>query len=104
MQGGALRAVQSQAEPETEEHKAQSRLNMLWMSLVAGLCCGVGDRSSVTDTPSPPAAIVIEHINVIDTKTGEVTRDCDVVLRGDRIASVGSMADSAKKKGAKVFD
>jgi imidazolonepropionase-like amidohydrolase len=77
---------------------------MFWTTVVAGLCLGIADQPPGQDGQSPPAAIVIEHINVIDTKTGEVKRDCDVVLRGDRIASVGSMADSVKKEGAQVFN
>jgi adenine deaminase len=76
---------------------------MFWDLVVAGLCLGVGDQPAAKDTQSAPA-VVVEHTNVIDTKTGEVTRDCDVVLRGDRIGSIGSKADSAKKRGAQVFN
>jgi imidazolonepropionase-like amidohydrolase len=47
---------------------------------------------------------VIEHINVIDTKTGEVKQDCRVILRGDRIESVGPTSAAAKIEGAQVFN
>jgi imidazolonepropionase-like amidohydrolase len=77
---------------------------MLWTSFVAGLCLATGEQPAVKDAKSPAAAIVIEHINVIDTKTGDVKRDCRVILRGGQIESVGPMSDAEKTEGARVFN
>ena len=58
-------------------------------------------------TPSaqtPPAAIAITHVTVIDVETGMRVADQTVVIRGNRIDAVGLSTRVAAPSGARVVD
>jgi imidazolonepropionase-like amidohydrolase len=73
------------------------------ISLLFGLCLSMAGFGS-DQLKQAGRPIVLEHVNVVDTATGVIKRDCRIVLRGDRIESVGPVWDPAQVTGAEVFN
>jgi hypothetical protein len=63
-------------------------------------------QDASTSTPATPqgSPTYITHVTVIDTATGKESRDCTVVLSGDRIAEVKPSDKVKPATGAKVVD
>lgn len=64
--------------------------------LVLGLVLSAGNP--------PPAPVVIERVNVVDTVAGRVVPDRTVVVRGDAITAVAAADGFARPAGAVVVD
>jgi imidazolonepropionase-like amidohydrolase len=50
----------------------------------------------VSSPPSPPGALLIRHVDIVDVAAGQLRPDRDVLVRGDRIAAIalgGELSD-----------
>jgi imidazolonepropionase-like amidohydrolase len=69
--------------------------------LLAGAACGRAPAPSPGSPASAAAAeaqvLVIEHVAVVDVERGEIVPDRTVVVRGDRIASVGASGENGPR-------
>lgn len=81
--------------------------------LVAGLTTGVGALAGQTPLPDSPAAsyvtvepgvTVLANLTLIDGTAGPVLRDQSIVIRDDRIVSVGPASETQIPPGARVLD
>jgi imidazolonepropionase-like amidohydrolase len=79
------------------------------LALVAGVLllfgCG-GEPGPTVDVRRPaavPDAVLIENVAVLDVESGLRTEGMDVLLRGERIASVGAHGSLADAAGAQVI-
>lgn len=74
-----------------------------WLRTCLPLCAAlIVLASPATAQQSPPVETIFQNVRVLDVVKGEVGPATDVVVRGNRIASITSSAKAAS--GAKIID
>jgi hypothetical protein len=76
-----------------------SRLFVIFVPLIV-LACN-SDQSSVTDQLE---VWLIQDVSIIDVESGSIIPNQSVVVKGNKIASVGPSADMATPAGARMID
>lgn len=79
------------------------RIPLLLLALVAVAGCAKAPPL-VTAPASPPSAVLFSRASVLDTESGELTANLDVLVRGDRIAAIGDAGSIEVPAGAATID
>ncbi len=75
-------------------------------AIITLLISACGDKApELVRLPStPPPAVLIKNVAVLDVRTGKVTRNRDVLLAADRIAAVTPTGRAAAPAGVLEID
>ncbi len=74
------------------------------MRRILGMALGLGSAIPAGLTGQPPAPIAITHVTVIQPESGRVEADRTVIVRGNRISTVGPAGETAPPAGARLLD
>ncbi len=71
---------------------------------LGSLSCGEKGPELVRRPSSPPPALLVRHVAILDVESGRVEPDRDLLLKGDRIAAIGLGGALPVERGTEVID
>ena len=71
---------------------------------LGSLACFEKGPELVRRPGSPPAALLVRHVAILDVESGRIEPDRDLLLKGDRIAAIGPGGALPVEPGAEVID